>query len=262
MTEGIRTVVVDDEVPARRKVVGLLESHSDFNLVGDAGDGREAVELLRRERPAAAFLDIRMPGLSGFDVLGQLQDGERPHVVFTTAYDKYALRAFEVHATDYLLKPFDQQRFAQALDRVRAGLREKSAGDLRERLAGLLETVARKRRYRTRIGVRAGKQLRVIPVTSIDWIGAAGNYVELHVGRETHLLRESLAGLVEQLDPRYFARIHRSVVVNVDRVRTVRPWSHNDYRVVLADGGELRLSRRFRENLVDLIAPVSRSGAR
>ena len=255
---GIRTVVVDDEVPARRKVVALLETHSDFTVVGDAGDGREAVDLLRRVRPAVAFLDIQMPGLNGFDVLAQLRGSECPHVIFTTAYDKYALRAFEVHASDYLLKPFDPERFAQALDRVRARLREKSAGDVRERLAGLLEAVAKRQRYRSRIGVRAGNQLQVVPVTRIDWIEAAGNYVELHVGRETHLVRESLAGMVDRLDPRCFARIHRSVVVNVDRVRTVRPWSHNDYQVVLADGAELRLSRRYRDNLFDLIAFTGR----
>ena len=252
--DGIRAVVVDDEVPARRKVAGLLETHGDFTLVGGAGDGREALDLLRRERPDVAFLDIQMPGLNGFDVLAELRGDERPHVVFTTAYDKYALRAFEVHASDYLLKPFDPERFAQALDRVRASLTEKSAGDVGERLAGLLEAIAKKQRYRSRIGVRAGNQLQVIPVSRIDWIEAAGNYVELHVGRETHLLRESLAGMVERLDPLCFARIHRSVVVNVDRVRTVRPWSHNDYQVVLADGGELRLSRRYRENLFELIA--------
>lgn len=163
-----------------------------------------------------------------------------------------------MHASDYLLKPFDPERFAQALDRVRASLTEKSAGEAGERLAGLLETIARKQRYRSRIGVRAGDQLQVIPVSRIDWIEAAGNYVELHVGRETHLLRESLAGIAERLDPLCFARIHRSVIVNVDRVRTVRPWSHNDYQVVLADGSELRLSRRYRENLFDLIAFAGR----
>ena len=256
--DGIRAVVVDDEPPARRKVASLLEAHQDFTLVGGAGDGREAVDLLRRERPGVAFLDIQMPGLNGFDVLAELRGDERPHVVFTTAYDKYALRAFEVHASDYLLKPFDPERFAQALDRVRASLTEKSAGEAGERLAGLLETIARKQRYRSRIGVRAGDQLQVIPVSRIDWIEAAGNYVELHVGRETHLLRESLAGIAERLDPLCFARIHRSVIVNVDRVRTVRPWSHNDYQVVLADGSELRLSRRYREILFDLIAFAGR----
>jgi two-component system LytT family response regulator len=203
----------------------------------------EAVERVESLRPELVLLDVQMPGLDGFEVLAALQDGELPHVVFVTAHDEHAVRAFEVRALDYLLKPVDRGRLRSAVDRViEAGRPGRDA--LR-----VLEDRPTATSPLERFLVRERGRLRLVPVGDVDWIGAAGNYVELHVGDHTHLVRGTLNELESRLPERRFARVHRSTIVNLDRVRELQPWSHGDLLLVLHGGTELRLSRRYRDRI-------------
>jgi len=244
----IRIVIADDEPPARAKVRRFLARCPDVCVVGEAGSGPEAVELVERARPDLLFLDVQMPEPDGFGVLAALGDGA-PHVVFTTAYDEYAVRAFEVHAVDYLLKPFDEERFRTALERARQRIREGRRVDDEARLARWIDTARPGPAHLQRILVRRGDTAVLLRVDEIDWIEAADNYVRIHAGGEAHLVRGTLTGYEARLDPARFARIHRSHIVNLDRVRTLHPWSHGDWLVVLHDGTELMLSRRYRDRL-------------
>lgn len=243
-------LIVDDEPPARQKARRFLEAEADVEVVGEAANGFEAVKAIRALAPDVVLLDVQMPGLDGFGVLAELND-ELPVVIFATAHDEFALRAFEVAAVDYLLKPFDTARFSDALARAR----DKITGgksDVESRLRSLLAKVDVASRPIERIYVRSGERAYFVSVTDIDWIEAAQNYLILHTGRTTHMVRGTVAGLLAQLDPHRFARIHRSRIVNLDSIRELRPWSHGDYTVVLRDGMELLLSRRFRERRPEL----------
>lgn len=242
----LRVVVVDDEPLARARILELLEPHGDVTIVGEAGSGPEAVELIAGTAPDLAFLDVQMPELDGFGVLAALGPDRPPAVVFVTAYDRYALQAFEVHALDYLLKPFDRERFDAALDRVRAMRGRREAGEPDRRLAALLEEVTG-RRHLTRIAVRHDGRVRLVRVAEVDWIEAASNYVRLHVGPQRYLLRETMSALETRLDPEQFVRIHRSTIVNLERVRELEPFFHGDWVVKLHDGRQLTLSRTYRE---------------
>ncbi len=258
---AIRSLVVDDEPLARRRVLRLLREEPDAEVVGSAATGDEAVEAVRAHAPDLLLLDVQMPGRDGFGVLESLAGGEMPYVVFVTAYDQYALRAFEVHALDYLLKPFDAARFHQAFARARAQIRRRETREHRSRLIGLLGDLAAGRgeaegasgpaaaeapQAAERLLVRADGRILFLRTEEIDWVGAQGNYAELHVGAEAYLVRETMGELEARLDPRRFLRVHRSTIVNLDRVRELRPWFGGDYRVVLLDGTELHLSRVYR----------------
>jgi two-component system LytT family response regulator len=246
---NIRTVIVDDEPLARQRLRRLLEADADIELVGEADDGEQAVSELQRLRPDLAFLDVQMPVLDGFGVLQALGSDHPPVVIFVTAHDRYALKAFEVHALDYLLKPFDKARFTTALERAKQQVRQGSAAALSERLAGLLESVQGRRPGLERLLVKSGGRISFVRVQDIDWIEAAANYVRLHVGKQEHLLRESMTALEKKLDPAQFARIHRSTIVNLERIREMQPAFHGDYVIILRDGTELALSRGCREKL-------------
>jgi two-component system LytT family response regulator len=236
-------LIVDDEAPARAKLRLYLEADERAVVVGEATNGLEAVERVESLRPELVLLDVQMPGLDGFEVLAALQDGELPHVVFVTAHDEHAVRAFEVRALDYLLKPVDRGRLRSAVDRViEAGRPGRDA--LR-----VLEDRPTATSPLERFLVRERGRLRLVPVGDVDWIGAAGNYVELHVGDHTHLVRGTLNELESRLPERRFARVHRSTIVNLDRVRELQPWSHGDLLLVLHGGTELRLSRRYRDRI-------------
>jgi two-component system LytT family response regulator len=243
--------IVDDEPPARRKLRRFLGEASDFEVIGEAGDGPTAMAAIEELHPDVVFLDIQMPGADGFEVIASLGT-VRPHIVFVTAYQEHAVKAFEVEAVDYLLKPFDKQRFDRALARVGDRLRRREPGVTPERLSRLVREIGG---GIDRILVKAGDRSFFVRTEEIDWVEAADNYVQLHTSRGGHLVRGTLGGLEERLDPSRFTRISRSVLVNLDRVAEIRPWSHGDRRVILRDGTELMLSRRYRKRLPELFDP-------
>ncbi len=246
----LRVLIVDDEELARQRLRRLLEVEEDVEVIGEASDGRQAVESIRALRPDLVFLDVQMPEVDGFAVLDRLRPNVSPAVVFVTAYDDYALRAFDAHAVDYLRKPFDATRFQEAFARARRRLAGAEAEDRIRRLEALLTQIAaRPQRSRDRLMVRSDGRLYFIRLDDIDWIEAAGNYVKLHVGRDTHLMRETMAGIEKMLDSSRFLRIHRSAIVNLDRVREMQPWFSGEYTVILRDGTQLRLSRVYRDRL-------------
>ncbi|HST62624.1 MAG TPA: LytTR family DNA-binding domain-containing protein [Longimicrobium sp.] len=265
----IRTLVVDDEPLARRRLARLLQAEPGVEVLGVCASGREAVDAIRRDRPDLVFLDVQMPELDGFGVLAELGAEHLPTVVFVTAYDQYALQAFDVHALDYLLKPYTPARLSAAVQRATRQLHAPASDSAR--LAELLEHLDRERRelaarlngapaapapaaapasHTGRLLVKEGERMFFVPVERVDWLEAEGNYVRLHCGRDAHLVRATLGGMEEQLDASRFTRIHRSTIVNVDRVKEVRPWFAGDYQVTLQDGTELRLSRRYRGRLL------------
>jgi two-component system LytT family response regulator len=243
-------LLVDDEALVRRGIRGFLAGEPDLVVIGECGNGLEAVDVIRAERPDLVFLDVQMPELDGLGVIDALDEDERPPaLVFVTAYDAYALRAFEVHAVDYLLKPFDERRFRTALGRARQRLAGSGTGPppADPRLESLLRELRPAPVYADRLLVRTGNRLVPVAVAGIDWIEAADNYVRMHVGPERYALRETIRSLEARLDPRRFARVHRSTIVNLDRVREVRPLPSGDCALVLAGGTELMLSRSWRD---------------
>ncbi len=248
--EPLRVLIVDDEPPARDLLREMLKPAPDAVVVGEAGDGVQAAQAIAELKPDLVFLDIRMPELDGFDVLAALPEGPLPLVIFVTAFDTYAVRAFEIHAVDYVLKPFDRERLNEALQRARQRARMTRDNDQERRVLGLLQELAGHRRPLERVLVRTGARFEFVRTTDIDWIEAAGNYVTLHVGARTPLLRHTLAALEQQLDPARFRRIHRSVIVNLDRIQDIRPALGGEYSARLHDGTELRISRRYRQNVL------------
>ncbi|MCA8961819.1 MAG: response regulator [Planctomycetes bacterium] len=246
----IRTLIVDDEPLARERIQTLLEEHEDFDVVGECSNGQEGVAAIRQLSPDLVFLDIQMPELDGFEVLEQLEDDELPCVVFCTAYDDHAVKAFEVHALDYLLKPIDRERFATTVQRIRSKLGEGiDLSTLRRGLLDLIEGMPTRSEVRDRLVVKSEGRVIFVNASEIDWIEAAGNYARLHVGEDSHLIRETMIGLERKLDADTFVRIHRSAIVNVQRIREMQPLFHGEYLVVLESGTQLTLSRGYRDNL-------------
>ena len=246
MPEPTRVLVVDDEPLARQRVTDLLEGESDLEVVGTAGTGRTAVEAIRRLRPDLVFLDVQMPGMTGLEVARAVGDA-MPVAVFVTAYDQHALEAFDVAAVDYLLKPFDDDRFRVALGRALEAVRSRGGGALRDRLAALLDAAPSRPAYLERIAVETRGQTRLVPVLEVDYFVSDGPYVEVHVGGATHVIRERLQALEDRLDPERFFRIHRSAIVQIDRVEAILTAPGGDYAVRLEDGRRLSLSRSRRE---------------
>ncbi len=281
----VRVLIVDDEALARQRVRRLLQNEADVEIVGEAESGNEAVTMIRELQPDLVCLDVQMPGLDGFGVLREIEGGPVPMVLFVTAYDEHAQRAFDVHAVDYVLKPVDGERFRAAFDKAR---KQRANAVAAERLGELLETVRRladggaveardgasalaglagnsgaaaaaapagngaasaNGRYASRILVKQDGRMFFVKTTEIDWIEADRNYVRLHVGKTAHTIRERISHLEETLDPRLFARIHRSTIVNLNRVREMQQWFSGDYVVILEDGTRLRLSRHYRDRV-------------
>jgi two-component system, LytTR family, response regulator len=253
----IRAVIVDDEPLARRRIRGLLVEAGDVDVVAECANGREAIQAIEASPPDLLFLDIQMPELDGFDVLRAIGVGHVPVVIFVTAYDQFALRAFEAHALDYLLKPFDDERFEAALQRARERIRQQQGGDLDRRLRALLQEVRGDRGYLRRLVVPTGPRSVFVRTEEIDWIEAERNYIRLHVGGRTHLLRENLSRIESALDPAAFCRIHRSTIVNVDRIQSVESLFGGEYQVVLHDGTKLTSGRSYRRNLHALMGKES-----
>lgn len=256
----LRVVIVDDEPTARRGLRLLLEREAGVEIVGEATGGAEAVALIDRMRPDLVFLDVQMPGGSGFDVLARLGPGVVPAVVFVTAYDEHALRAFDVNAVDYLLKPYDDARFAAALQRGRDEVRRRQADQINSRLTRLLDYLQQGASPAPapapadeRILLKTSGEILFLKPAEIDWIEAEGDYMKFHVAGRAHLMRETMARLEARLDPRRFLRIHRSTMVNIDRVRKLSPSFGGEYAVVLQDGTKLKLSRGYHEKIAALL---------
>ncbi len=248
----IRVVVVDDEPIARAGVIRLLSEDADFNLVGEAGSGSEAVRVIEDESPDLVLLDVQIPELNGFEVLAQLDLDKLPLIVFVTAYDEYALRAFEVSAVDYLLKPFDRERFQAALTRVKEHFRTRDADELRVRVRELLDRIGGGNN--DRLVIRDAGRVFFLGLNEIDWIEAAGNYVRVHAGKQAHLVRHTISGMLTKLPTSEFLRVSRSAIVNLKRVREVQPLFNGCFVFILQSGVRVESSRRFRRQIADTLA--------
>jgi two-component system LytT family response regulator len=253
-TTKIRTVIVDDEDLARERTQTLLEQQPDIEIVGLCADGTSAVETIDREHPDLVFLDVQMPGMDGFEVVENIDPEHMPAIVFVTAYDGHALRAFEINALDFLLKPFDQARFEKALERARAQVNRDRSTAIDARLVSLLEGLHEERKYPERLIVKSGGRVFFVRTEDIDWVEASGNYVKIHAKGEAHLIRESMKNMEAKLDAKTFVRIHRSAIVNIDRIKELEPWFHGEYVVIMRDGTRLTASRVFSERLSTAIA--------
>lgn len=253
MKQRIRAIIVDDEPLAREGVRLHLEAEPDVEIVGEAGTGEEAVELIETVRPDLLFLDVQMPGLDGFGVLDAVGPAHMPVTIFTTAYDQFALRAFDAHAIDYILKPYDAQRFSSAIERARMHLNGRRKVQVDERLDSLIDELRARNQYLERLVVRSGGRILILRVADIDWVEAASNYVRLHAGGREYLLRETMTALESKLDPADFVRIHRSTIVRVDKIRELEPLFQGDYVVILDDSTRLTSSRGYREKLQELL---------
>jgi two-component system, LytTR family, response regulator len=265
----ITTLIVDDEELARRGIELRLEDHPDFKVVAQCANGREALEVIANEQPQLMFLDIQMPGMSGFDVVSHIPQESLPIIVFVTAFDQYALNAFEAQALDYLLKPMNDSRFAQTLARVRMLIQQRAALAQREQVMGLLantrgtaslDEVSLKRDelnrttdYAVILPIREETDTVRVHVASIDWIDAAGDYMCVHASGRTYVLRETMKSLESILDPKMFQRVHRSTIVNISRVRRLRPHTNGEYFLTLEDGQEIKLSRSYRDRVDQLL---------
>jgi two-component system LytT family response regulator len=244
---SIRALVVDDEPLARRAIRRFLGKHAGVEVIGECGDGESAVRAIRERKPDLVFLDVQMPEMDGFQVLSEVGANEMPVTIFVTAYDRYALRAFDSNAIDYLLKPVGEQRFERALTRAKQRIAGKLNYDEVHRIMSSLERIAATRTYPDRLAIPQNGRILFVPTKDIDWIEAEGNYVRLHVGSREHELRETLAGLEEKLNPAEFLRIHRSTIVNIQRIKEIQAWFHGHHRVLLENGTALRMSRYQRE---------------
>ena len=244
----VRVLLVDDELLARDLLREMLKSDSQVEIVGESVNGQEALEAIRLHSPDLIFLDVQMPGVGGFELLEALGK-DAPHVIFVTAYDQYAVRAFEVNALDYLLKPFDQERFDVAWQRARAQLMRERNGGADQRILALLEEIKAGNKYLERLVIKGGGRIYFLETADIDWIEAEGNYVSVHSAKKSHLLRETISSLESQLDPKKFVRIHRSSIVRLDHIQELQPWFHGEYRIILHDGTQLTLSRNYKEKL-------------
>jgi len=250
----IRALVVDDEPLGRKRVRRLLSFDPDIEIAGECVDGREAIASIKSLRPDIVFLDIQMPEADAFEVLEEIPVDSVPLIVFVTAHDSYALKAFEVSAVDYVLKPFDRERFERAVARAKTRLTSDQSGQVRQQTLDMLKELRARASHPDRFVVKAQGRAFLVKIQDIDWIEAEGKYVRLHVGKEAHLLRESIGTIEERLDPKQFPRIHRSTIVNIDRIRELQPWFHHEYKVVMRDGTELTLSRGCRKRLSELLA--------
>lgn len=251
----LRVVVADDEPIGRQRLVRLLQAEPETDVVAACADGEEAVEAIREHVPDVVLLDIQMPQLDGFEVVAALGDAHQPAVIFVTAHDQYAVRAFEVHAFDYLLKPVDQERLREAIGRAAAAPGPAQQGGTTHRILALLEELSSRERVhgRDRLVVRTPERAIFLRTETIDYIEAAGKFVHLHVGRAVHALRESMAELEQELDPARFLRIRRSVIVNLDRIQEIQPWFQGDYVLILTDGTRLTSTRGYRDNMRRLL---------
>jgi two-component system, LytTR family, response regulator len=243
----IRTIIVDDELLSRQRIRQLLEAAPDVEIIAEFEHGFEAVTCLDEKEVDLVFLDIQMPELDGFGVVEAIGTERMPATIFVTAYDQHAIHAFDVNAVDYLLKPFDKDRFHKSLDRVRQRLRNPVSSASAQKMEQLIQDARASGPYLDRLLIRSGQRQALVRIAQIQWIEAEDNYVRLHIEGASHLLRRTMANLLIRLDPKQFRRIHRSAIVNLDAIRELQPWSGGDYAVIMRDGTRLTLSRTYRE---------------
>jgi two-component system, LytTR family, response regulator len=248
----LSVVVVDDEAPARRKILRLLSQETDVEVVGEADGAATAIATIEKNRPDLVFLDVQMPGTDGFGVIRGVSESRMPRFVFVTAHDQYAIRAFEVHAFDYLLKPFAEERFREALNRARRDLAQASDG-FACRLIGLVAELRRERSFADRLAIHERERSYFVAVHDIHWVEADRNYLILHCGTRTHTLRGTLESLETALDPKAFLRVNRGALVRLDAIQELKPWFHGEYKVLLKDSTELRWSRRYVKQRPELL---------
>lgn len=249
----IRALVADDELLARKFIRRILKQDPDVELIAECSDGAEAVAMIRKEKPDLVFLDIQMPEMNGFAVLDAVKLDHLPEIIFTTAYEAYAIRAFELHALDYLLKPFDQIRFKAALRYAKERFHSRQDETKRLQIGTLLESIRAQQQYLDRIIIRADGRITFLHVREIDWLEADDKYVHLHTGKATRMVRQTLTAMESQLDPKKFLRVHRSTIVNVDRVKELQPLFNGEHSVILEDGTRLTLSRKYKDKLFELL---------
>jgi two-component system LytT family response regulator len=240
----LRVVIADDEPPARARLRRLLKPHADIELIAECNEGASAVQTIESTTPDLVLLDVQMPELDGFEVLRALEMPRLPAVIFVTAFDQYALRAFAVHALDYVLKPVETDRLNAALDHARRRIAEHRTAT--SGIAGLLRDLTRDRPYLARIPVRSGGKVKVVELAEVDWLSAADNYVTIHAGGREYLVRDTLGAIERQLDPQSFVRVHRSTIVRFDRIAELSPDAHGDFEIGLKDGTRLGMSRTYR----------------
>jgi two-component system LytT family response regulator len=245
----IRTLIVDDESLARERLLSLLQADADIEIVGECATGKEATAAIASESPDLVFLDVQMPEGDGFEVLQNIDLHQMPIVVFVTAYDEYAIRAFDVHALDYLLKPFDQSRFEKALIRAKSEVVLRNSTNVNQKLLSMLEHIESHKKHPDKILVKSAGRVFFLKFDEIDWVESAGNYVKLHVGQESHLLRETMGEMERKLGSERFVRIHRTTIVNVDRIKELQPSFNGECTVTLNNGTQLIASRGYRKKL-------------
>jgi len=249
---NIRTLIVDDQLIAREMLRRLLKDESDIEIVGMSATGREAIEAIKQFSPDLVFLDVHMPDLDGFGVLAELPEGQAPVIIFVTANDDFALKAFDVHALDYVVKPIGEERLQRALKRARDLLRSRQSGDLNQRLSALLSDLKSSPRQTDRLAVKTGGRVIFLRLNEIDWIEAADNYVKLHTAGEAHLLRETMNALEERLPVDRFMRVSRSAMVNIEQIKELHPMFHGEYVIILRSGAKVTLTRTYRDKLQQL----------
>ncbi|MDQ4122380.1 MAG: LytTR family DNA-binding domain-containing protein [Acidobacteriota bacterium] len=251
----IKTLIVDDEPLARKRIKQLLNGESGIKVISECGDGKCAIAALQDLKPDLVFLDVEMPGANGVEVLEKCGLAVLPAIIFVTAYDEYTIKAFDFHAVDYLLKPYSEERFREAITRARRQINQKNKEIFNQRFADLFDYLKVNQNYLERLIVSANNRLIALPIDEIDWIEAFGNYMKVHHRGKSYLVRETLNNLSKKLDPRKFARIHRATLVNLDRIKEFHPMFGGQYTVVLHDGTELTLSRSYRQQVLSKFEP-------
>src|SRR5881392_1925238 len=249
----IRALIADDEALARKFIRRMLKDDRDFEIIGECTNGKETVAMIKKEKPNIVFLDVQMPEMDGLAVLESIGIEQLPEIIFTTAYEQYAIRAFELHALDYLLKPFDQTRFRDAMKHAKERLNQRQHEDERLQIGALLESLKNQTQYLDRLIIKADGRITFLSTREIDWIEADDKYVHLHTGKTARMVRQTLSGMEAQLDPKKFLRIHRSTIVNVERIKELQPLFSGEHSIVLEDGTKLTLSRNYKDKLFELL---------
>lgn len=257
VTRSLRTLIIDDEPLAREGIRMLIGTDSELDIVAEIDNGRDAVTAIAGHRPDLVFLDVQMPEDDGLSVLRKIPSDQLPMVVFVTAFDRYAIDAFEAHAIDYLLKPVEVERFSKTLARVKARFRERQLSEITDRLLALMRDneslMGDAKSFIERIPVPHAGKVQIVPVSAVDWAEAEDDYVRLHVGKTEHLVRKTLSAFEAELDPKQFIRIHRSHIVNAARIKELRAHGQGDYIIVLVDGTQLKLSRSYKDRVAALL---------
>jgi two-component system, LytTR family, response regulator len=251
--QPIRALIADDEPLARKFIRRMLKDDQDLEIVGECSNGKETVAMIRKESPDVVFLDVQMPEMDGFAVLESIGIERLPEIIFTTAYEQYAIRAFELHALDYLLKPFDQARFKDAIKHAKERFYSERQNDGRMQISALLENMKNKPQYLERLVIKAAGRITFLSTDEINWIEADDKYVHLHTSKVSPMVRQTLSAMQAQLDPEKFRRVHRSAIVNVEQIKELQPLFSGEYSILLQDGTKLTLSRNYKDKLFDLL---------